>query len=260
MSQIEGDGNIAAEYGSEVHFKCRLDDPTDVVQVTWQRVSEDNHIENLASYSKRFGERVNDPYRGKINFTEASLHSTTISVKNLTWADESCYVCLFNAYPSGSKRHQACLKVQGVSQVKTEVYALPDEPKEKNIKVIFSCTATGKPAPRIQWEHLHHTREVEESRTSVWTNEDQTLTSSRNITLQLSPDQDGHVDCVINPGARGERRETFTREKTRNDGGINTFVITTITITIIMILFIAVGISLWLKRSKLQTRCDHDML
>uniref|UniRef100_A0A8C6UK18 Ig-like domain-containing protein n=1 Tax=Neogobius melanostomus TaxID=47308 RepID=A0A8C6UK18_9GOBI len=168
---------------------------------------------------------------GKIVFTEASLRSTSITVKNLTWTDESCYVCSFNAYPQGSKRHQTCLKVSN-----TFLFSLGE-----NMKVIFSCTATGKPAPKIQWEY-HHASVVEQSETPVLTNDDHTLTSSRNITLQASLDWDGHVDCVINPGTRGEKRETiiFTRktEQTENGRSIfiyhNTFFIPIIVVTIII--------------------------
>uniref|UniRef100_A0A672YLC6 Immunoglobulin V-set domain-containing protein n=1 Tax=Sphaeramia orbicularis TaxID=375764 RepID=A0A672YLC6_9TELE len=67
----------------------------------------------MATYSNRFGQQVNEPYKGKVVFTEASLSSTSITVKNLTWADESCYICSFNAYPEGSKSWPTCLTVQG---------------------------------------------------------------------------------------------------------------------------------------------------
>ncbi|KAK7893282.1 hypothetical protein WMY93_022434 [Mugilogobius chulae] len=150
-SQITGHGSTSADYGGEAHFKCKLDNSQDVLQVTWQRLYKDNPVENLATYSKRFGEQVNDPYKDKIQITEASLQSSSITVRNLTWADESCYVCSFNAYPSGSKGHQTCLKVQGVSNVKTQLYAYEPE----NEEVIFSCSATGKPAPKIKWDYSH---------------------------------------------------------------------------------------------------------
>uniref|UniRef100_A0A8C6TM41 Ig-like domain-containing protein n=1 Tax=Neogobius melanostomus TaxID=47308 RepID=A0A8C6TM41_9GOBI len=200
-----------------VSLGVSLYDSADVLQVTWQRLYEDNSIENLATYNKRFGEQVNNPYVGKIVFTEASLRSTSITVKNLTWTDESCYVCSFNAYPQGSKRHQTCLKVN------TFLFSLGLS--KKNMKVIFSCTATGKPAPKIQWEY-HQASVVEQSETPVLTNDDHTLTSSRNITLQASLDWDGHVDCVINPGTRGEKRETiiFTRKTEQTENGRSIFI------------------------------------
>uniref|UniRef100_A0A8C6UC06 Ig-like domain-containing protein n=1 Tax=Neogobius melanostomus TaxID=47308 RepID=A0A8C6UC06_9GOBI len=205
-----------------VSLGVSLYDSAGVLQVTWQRLYEDNSIENLATYNKRFGEQVNNPYVGKIVFTEASLRSTSITVKNLTWTDESCYVCSFNAYPQGSKRHQT---------FKTQVYAPIDDPKEENMKVTFSCTATGKPAPKIQWEY-HHASVVEQSETPVLTNDDHTLTSSRNITLQASLDWDGHVDCVINPGTRGEKRETiiFTRKTEQTENGRSIFIYHSLTV------------------------------
>uniref|UniRef100_A0A8C6WPU9 CD80-like immunoglobulin C2-set domain-containing protein n=1 Tax=Neogobius melanostomus TaxID=47308 RepID=A0A8C6WPU9_9GOBI len=211
-----------------VSLGVSLYDSADVLQVTWQRLYEDNSIENLATYNKRFGE-------------QASLRSTSITVKNLTWTDESCYVCSFNAYPQGSKRHQT---------FKTQVYAPIDDPKEKNMKVIFSCTATGKPAPKIQWEY-HHASVVEQSETPVLTNDDHTLTSSRNITLQASLDWDGHVDCVINPGTRGEKRETiiFTRKTEQTENG-RYILISIIVAAIILtaLLSIIVAFLFWKKR------------
>uniref|UniRef100_A0A3Q3JQN0 Immunoglobulin V-set domain-containing protein n=1 Tax=Monopterus albus TaxID=43700 RepID=A0A3Q3JQN0_MONAL len=85
--------------------------PTGVLQVTWQRLFKDQSIENMATYSERFGQQINGPFLGKVIFTEASLNSTAITLKNVTWEDESCYICSFNVYPDGSKRKQACLTV-----------------------------------------------------------------------------------------------------------------------------------------------------
>lgn len=87
--------------------------PTGVLQVTWQRHFKDESVENLATYNKRFGQQVNEPYQGKVFFAEASLSSTSIILKNVTWEDDSCYICSFNVYPDGSKRKQTCLTVQG---------------------------------------------------------------------------------------------------------------------------------------------------
>ncbi|XP_055019203.1 OX-2 membrane glycoprotein-like isoform X3 [Boleophthalmus pectinirostris] len=260
-SQIIGHGNRSAEYGEDAYYKCKLEDPKDVLQVTWQRVFKDNPIENLATYSKRFGEQVNDPYKGKILFTEASLHSSSITVRNLTWADESCYVCSFNAYPSGSKRHQTCLKVQGVSDVKTQVFEPSDEPENKDIQVIFSCSATGKPAPKLQWDYSKDVAVVEKSQTLVMTNVDQSLTSSTNVTLQLSPDWSGHVHCLINPGMRGEKKEsiTYTRIKknTKSDVTSDTAIVI---ISICVILLIFAGILFLLKRLNHLPSCKQNVI
>uniref|UniRef100_A0A3Q4BC59 Immunoglobulin V-set domain-containing protein n=1 Tax=Mola mola TaxID=94237 RepID=A0A3Q4BC59_MOLML len=87
--------------------------PTGVLQVTWQRLFKDGSIENLATHGKRFGQQVNEPFQGKVVLNDASLNSTSITVKNVTWNDEGCYICSFNAYPDGSKRKHTCLTVQG---------------------------------------------------------------------------------------------------------------------------------------------------
>uniref|UniRef100_A0A3Q1GIL7 Ig-like domain-containing protein n=1 Tax=Acanthochromis polyacanthus TaxID=80966 RepID=A0A3Q1GIL7_9TELE len=157
-----------------------------VLQVTWQRLYADESIENLATYSKRFGEQVNDPYRRKVIFTEASLSSTSITLKNVTWEDESCYICSFNVYPDGSKRRQICLKVQGIST-------------EDGRTVVFSCSATGKPAPTIRWDYSSGASSIHQPHTDVVSNSDQTFTSSSSVTLKLQPDWNGHVDYKGSP-------------------------------------------------------------
>lgn len=241
---------------------------TGVLQVTWQRSFKDEHIENLATYSKRFGQQVNEPYQGKIVFTEASLSSTAIMVKNVTWRDESCYICSFNVYPGGSKRRQTCLRVKGkfsfissdtgkctltsLSRIWNTLNLIPDysngqiskqavftllnqwtqcrsfcdcstvypgisavataahisaEGKENNVEITFTCSATGKPPPTIQWDLSTPDLRNSQSQTATVTNGDSTFTSSRNVSLQVPSGWNGHVDCVVNSGITGERRE-----------------------------------------------------
>uniref|UniRef100_A0A667WJW9 Immunoglobulin V-set domain-containing protein n=1 Tax=Myripristis murdjan TaxID=586833 RepID=A0A667WJW9_9TELE len=69
----------------------------------------------MATYSEQFGTQVNGPFQGKVVFSEASFSSTSITLKNVTWTDEACYICSFNAYPDGSKGQQICLTVQGTA-------------------------------------------------------------------------------------------------------------------------------------------------
>ncbi|CAL1598407.1 unnamed protein product [Knipowitschia caucasica] len=232
-SKITGHGSTFADYGGEAHYKCKLEDPKDVLQVTWQRLYKDNSIENLATYSKRFGEQVNDPYKGKIAFTETSLQFSSITVRNVTWEDEGCYLCSFNAYPGGSKRHKTCLKVEGVSNVQTLVHK-PHGGSENT--AIFSCSVTGKPAPEIKWDYSAPVTVLEQSQTSAVGNEDLTITSYSNLTLQLSPNWEGKIDCVIN-SKKGERRESVVRyekkkddiEKERTASSTNIIIISTTT-------------------------------
>eukprot|EP00063_Salmo_salar_P031749 XP_014006584.1 PREDICTED: uncharacterized protein LOC106574974 isoform X2 [Salmo salar] len=114
-------GDTRVDFNADASYTCTHADSTGVLQVTWQRLFKDDSVENLATYSKRFGAQIIDPHRGKVVFTEASLNSTSITVKNVTWSDEACYICSFNVYPSGSRRKQTCLTIQGLShQVRTQ--------------------------------------------------------------------------------------------------------------------------------------------
>ncbi|XP_039997709.1 OX-2 membrane glycoprotein-like isoform X2 [Xiphias gladius] len=177
-----------------------------VLQVTWQRLFKDESVDNLATYSKRFGQQVNEPYRGKLSFTEASLSSTSISLRNVSWQDESCYICSFNVYPDGSRRRQTCLTVQGISAVNT-AYVPGSGRAGEDTEAVFSCSATGKPAPTVEWDISPGATQPDLPQTATVMNGDHTFTSSHNITLQVPPDWAGHVDCVLNRGLRGQRWE-----------------------------------------------------
>lgn len=72
---------------------------------------------------------------------------------------------------------------------------------------VFSCSATGKPAPTIEWDLSPHALILNQPQTTTEANSDHTFSSSRNITLQIPSDWGGHVDCLLNSGIIGERRE-----------------------------------------------------
>ncbi|XP_075994698.1 nectin-1-like isoform X1 [Genypterus blacodes] len=206
-SQVTGRGDASAEFGGDAQYQCALADSTGVLQVTWQRLQRGASIQNLATYSRRFGEQVNQPQQGKIVFTEALLNSTSITVKNLQWPDEACYICSFNVYPDGSTRKQMCLSVHGISSVETNVSQVHSRGPEGggDMEVLLSCSATGKPEPTIEWQSWRGVSS--DPRSSVVSNRDGTFTSSSQVTLRPSPEWDGSLDCLVNAGRRGERRE-----------------------------------------------------
>lgn len=81
--------------------------------------------------------------------------------------------------------------------------------EEDGKEVVFSCSATGKPAPTIQWAYSPGAMPLNQPQTSTVSNSDHTFTSSRNITLEIPPDWSGHVDCLLNSGMTGQRRESI---------------------------------------------------
>ncbi|XP_010795581.1 nectin-1-like [Notothenia coriiceps] len=263
MSQITGYGNMTVDYGRDSKYGCAVANLKDVQQVTWQRLVPDRPIENLATYSKRFGEHVNNPYRGKVIFTEATLSSSSITLANVTWEDESCYICAFNRYPDGSMRKQICVTVQGISSFKTEVHAPssdPEEEEEEDEEVVFSCSATGKPAPAIQWEIPSQATDTHRQPITTVVNEDKTFTSSSNVTLRLPAGWEGHVVCLLNSGAMGQRSERIpfslpAREKQEEEGktqstsgtALVTSAVVSVTFIIIIIIVVVVVV---IKRTR----------
>ncbi|XP_037316831.2 OX-2 membrane glycoprotein-like isoform X2 [Pungitius pungitius] len=262
-SQITGYGNKTADYGGDAHYSCSVADTTGVLQVTWQRVFKEKFVENLATYSERFGQQVNDPHAGKVIFTEASLRSTSITLRNVTWGDESCYVCSFNVYPDGSKRQQTCLTVQGISEVTTEVQDSRSGREEEGVRLVFSCSATGKPAPTIRWDLSPGASRADEPSNRTDANGDHTFTSSSNVTVRAPAGWTGHADCLLNSGAPGQRRERIAfsspaREEDEEGKGVSSLGIAlVITVVLLILLTLVVAAAVTRKRSMATTSRNH---
>uniref|UniRef100_A0A3Q2VVK8 Ig-like domain-containing protein n=1 Tax=Haplochromis burtoni TaxID=8153 RepID=A0A3Q2VVK8_HAPBU len=103
---------VLAAVGEDAEFSCQLLETKDVLQVTWQKIS--NNVEtNVATYSKYYGPRVNDGFTDKFRFKNTGLQNCSIVIRNVMEQDEGCYHCLFNTYPDGSFTGQTCLEVYG---------------------------------------------------------------------------------------------------------------------------------------------------
>ncbi|XP_071388444.1 OX-2 membrane glycoprotein-like [Centroberyx affinis] len=257
-SEVTVDGDATADFGGDAHYRCAVTDITGVLQVTWQRHYKDEAIENLASYNKRFGKQINEPHRGKVILTEASLNSTSITVKNVTWGDEACYICSFNVFPGGSKRKQICLTVQGISEVTPHVQRIPSSGPD--VEVVVSCSATGKPAPAVQWHIPPGIVSKEPSHRTV-TNDDHTFTTNSSVALRLPPHWEGYVDCLLNTGTRGQRKEPIhildlsgrhDNETEDKGGGLSNSGIAVVVVLIILISCIV--IFALARRKRLQGR------
>lgn len=99
--------------GEEATFSCELPGAVGVKQVIWQQHRDDGTLRNMVTFNERSKPQVDDTFVDKVNVTVASVHITTIVIKNVTFADEACYVCTFSVYPSGTERETTCLTVQG---------------------------------------------------------------------------------------------------------------------------------------------------
>ncbi|XP_014866192.1 PREDICTED: OX-2 membrane glycoprotein-like isoform X1 [Poecilia mexicana] len=253
-SQISLHGTTTVAYGGEANFNCMLANPTGVLQVTWQRGLRPESLENMATYNKPVGEQINEPFKGKVILSNSSLSSSSITLKNVTWADENCYVCSFNVYPDGSKRKQICLKVEGISEMhKKNSSASSSDHKDREEKL--SCSATGKPAPKISW-NTSKLKYTDAPPTTV-INSDGSITTSSNITVQVPTDWTGHVYCVVNQGLLGQRQEEFSfssQEKEKEEGNVsqNALIIAVVAI----IICVTVVASVLVHKSRLKRGCN----
>ncbi|XP_035171053.1 OX-2 membrane glycoprotein-like isoform X2 [Oxyura jamaicensis] len=142
----------SVQAGGNVTFSCQLATNEDVIQVTWQK-EVDGAESNIATYSTINGQKIAKDYDGHVSFTDSGLQTSAISLHRVTLQDEGCYKCIFNTFPSGAITGRTCLKVYAISDPKVEAKFIPSpDISEDSEKVVgMSCSATGKPAPKISW-------------------------------------------------------------------------------------------------------------
>ncbi|XP_063999518.1 OX-2 membrane glycoprotein isoform X2 [Pogoniulus pusillus] len=131
--------------GDNVTLSCALTKASDVVQVTWQKDSE-NSNSNIATYSNIKGLKIHEPYQDRMNFTSLALNETSITLWNTTMDDSGCYTCLFNTFPYGSSSGHTCLKVVGLNA--SVHYNISED------HLVAICNAVGFPEPTITWNNL----------------------------------------------------------------------------------------------------------
>ncbi|NXW68344.1 OX2G protein, partial [Hirundo rustica] len=148
-------GNVqSVQAGENVNFSCLSDTKEDVIQVTWQKET-DGAEDNIATYSTLNGQKIAKAHVSHVSFVHSELQASAISLHGVTLQDEGCYKCIFNTFPSGAVTGRTCLKVYAISDPKVETKLIPssDKTADSEKMVGMSCSATGKPAPKITW-HL----------------------------------------------------------------------------------------------------------
>ncbi|NXU55410.1 NECT1 protein, partial [Turnix velox] len=144
----------SVQAGGNVTFSCRSITKEDVLQVTWQK-EIDGAEDNIATYSAMNGQKIAKDYVEHVSFAYSELKASAISLHGVTFQDEGCYKCIFNTFPSGAVTGRMCLKVFAISNPRVEAKLIPraDKGEDSEDMVGLSCSATGKPAPKIIW-HL----------------------------------------------------------------------------------------------------------
>lgn len=236
------------DYGEDAVFTCSLANPAaGVVQVTLQkrRNTSDSHLETIATYSNRFGEQINDPYLGKVEWTaSSSMSAPVIKINNATWSDDACYLCTFNIYPTGSQSRQTCLSVQGISNVRVDVQLIKTQPRE----LVVSCSATGKQVPVVSWDAagIDLSRQTTSRRAEM---ADNTFTVLSNLTLTALPTSADFVYCLVDGGSARQRRERISLsllsrgdEEVETERGLSTGAIVGVIVSVMVFVIIAIAL------------------
>ncbi|XP_049426723.1 OX-2 membrane glycoprotein-like isoform X3 [Epinephelus fuscoguttatus] len=193
---IETQQTVMAAVGEDALLNCQLMQPKDVVQVTWQKILPDKE-QNVATYTKYFGQRVNPGFRDKMKFKYAGLQNSSIVINNVTEEDEGCYHCLFNSYPDGALTGSTCLQLYELHEPVLHVRE-SNSPEE----AVVSCSATGRPAPTVTLTVPHY------NSTSV-TNTNATVTVTATAVLPRLHGNSTQVGCAVRV-LSGPQIEVFT--------------------------------------------------
>ncbi|XP_075583004.1 LOW QUALITY PROTEIN: OX-2 membrane glycoprotein-like [Pelecanus crispus] len=187
----------SVQAGGNITFSCRSVMKEDVLQVTWQKET-DGAEDNIATYSMMNGQKIAKAYVGHVSFARSELQVSSISIHGVTIQDEGCYKCIFNTFLLGAVTGRMCLKVYAISDPKVEVKLIPSPDKaEDSEKVVgMSCSATGKPAPKITW-HLPNILQQKPKEYHIMLG-NQTVTVISNFTHARSKIlQEYPIACVI---------------------------------------------------------------
>ncbi|NWQ81790.1 OX2G protein, partial [Columbina picui] len=187
----------SVQAGGNVTFSCQFVTKEDVLQVTWQKET-DGVEDNIATYSTMNGQKIAKGYVGHVSFAHSELQTSAISLHGVTLQDEGCYKCIFNTFPSGAVTGRMCLKVYVISKPQVEAKLIPNPDKAENSEKVvgISCSATGKPPPKITW-HLPSILQQKPTEYRVILS-NQTVTVISNFTYTHSKILQEHpIACVI---------------------------------------------------------------
>ncbi|XP_014185897.1 OX-2 membrane glycoprotein isoform X4 [Haplochromis burtoni] len=209
---IQTQQTVLAAVGEDAEFSCQLLETKDVLQVTWQKISHDVET-NVATYSKYYGQRVNDGFNDKVGFKYTGLQNCSIVIRNVTEQDEGCYHCLFNTYPDGSLTGKPCLRVYELHEPVVDV-------RESNSteEWVVSCSATGRPAPTVTLSVSQQDLSFSQYNTVSVSNTNATFTVTTTAVLSGSCKHSTQVGCAARVLSAPHREVMVT---TPDDDGLD---------------------------------------
>ncbi|XP_039877930.1 OX-2 membrane glycoprotein-like [Simochromis diagramma] len=187
---IQTQQTVLPAVGEDAECSCQLLETKDVLQVTWQKISPDVET-NVATYSKYYGQRVNDGFTNTFKFKHTELQNCSIVIRNVTVQDEGCYHCLFNTYPEGAFTGRTCLQVYELHEPVVDV-------RESNSteEWVVSCSATGRPAPTVTLSVSQQDLSFSQYNTVSVSNTNATFTVTTTAVLSGSRKHSTQVGCA----------------------------------------------------------------
>ncbi|XP_010867609.2 OX-2 membrane glycoprotein [Esox lucius] len=195
---VETQQVIIVTLGEDAHFSCRLMEPRDVLQVTWQKETQGG-TENVASYHKRFGTKVNPTFNRNVEFLNVGLQNCSMFLRGVSREDESCYKCLFTTYHDGSISGRTCLQINELYGPTLQVTPTNDSHLLFS-GLTFSCSATGRPAPIVAWNEKPLALENSTTLNITHPNGTVTVTITSTLAVPSLPDNDTMVRCLVSSG------------------------------------------------------------
>ncbi|XP_065325827.1 OX-2 membrane glycoprotein-like [Pelmatolapia mariae] len=187
---IQTQQTVLAAVGEDAEFSCQLLKTKDVLQVTWQKISQDVET-NVATYNKYFGQRVNDGFTDKFKFKYTGLQNCSIVIKNVTEQDQGCYRCLFNTYPEGAFTGRTCLQLYELHEPVLDV-----RQSNSTEEWVVSCSATGRPAPTVTLSVSQQHLNFSQYNTVSVSNTNATFTVTTTAVLSGSRKHSTQVGCA----------------------------------------------------------------
>uniref|UniRef100_A0A3Q2X4D7 Immunoglobulin V-set domain-containing protein n=1 Tax=Haplochromis burtoni TaxID=8153 RepID=A0A3Q2X4D7_HAPBU len=172
----------------------------------------------VATYSKYYGQRVNDGFNDKVGFKYTGLQNCSIVIRNVTEQDEGCYHCLFNTYPDGSLTGKPCLRVYELHEPVVDV-------RESNSteEWVVSCSATGRPAPTVTLSVSQQDLSFSQYNTVSVSNTNATFTVTTTAVLSGSCKHSTQVGCAARVLSAPHREVMVTTPDDDDDDGEKLF-------------------------------------
>ncbi|XP_055019199.1 OX-2 membrane glycoprotein-like isoform X2 [Boleophthalmus pectinirostris] len=178
---IKAHVDVVVKAGEEARFQCPLPFSSDVLQVMWQKILPEEAVTVATCLLSQH--KHHPKFSHRFRLTGAGLKNCSLVVQNVTEQDEGCYLCLFITSSDVANTGRTCLQMYELYGPTLNVTSLNSTGEQ-----VVSCSATGRPAPKITLHvpqrHMTHNSSV--------TNSNGTVTV---VSTAVISHRDTHITC-----------------------------------------------------------------